>query len=85
MFPTVLSSFTAVFSLSLVAKRGGETLVMFAVPTAFFGSQTKSTAGAQAYRIYSKHSRGKGQLATGEMLIIQYSAAGRRKVLRVTR
>lgn len=50
---------------------------MFAEPvtTAFFGSQTKSTAGTQAYQIYSEHSSEKGQSAAAGMLIIPYSAS----------
>lgn len=56
---------------------------MFAEPvtTVLFGSQTKSTAGAQAYQIYSKRSSEKGQSAAAGMLIIRYSAsrAGGRK------
>lgn len=76
------SSHNSFSSLSL-RKVGSEALVMFAEPvtTAVFGSQTKSTAGAQAYQIYSKHSSEKGQSAAAGMLIIRYSAsrAGGRK------
>lgn len=78
-FPVLLSfkAVITVFSSLSLHKVGSEALVMFAerVTTALFGSQTKSTAGAQAYQIYSKHSSEKGQSAAAGMLIIRHSAS----------
>lgn len=54
------------------------------ITTAFFGSKTKSTAGTQAYQMYSEHSSEKGQ-SIGVRILISHTEWGKKRNLRKSR